>query len=69
MRNSLSSSTQIVDKLKRASSAIANLPDEWSRQQARAAYAVALQTTFAFGLVVALVMFSVSLAVSRTVRG
>jgi hypothetical protein len=59
--------TQIIDKLRHASGAIADLPDEWSRQQARAAYQVALHQTFAFGLVVALVMFSVSLAVSRAV--
>jgi hypothetical protein len=56
---------QLISRIKHASSAIADLPTEWDRQQARGAYEVALHQTFAFGCIVAVVMFLVSLAVSR----
>ncbi|KAJ9127742.1 hypothetical protein QFC24_000025 [Naganishia onofrii] len=58
-------SPELISRIKHASSAIAALPTEWDRQQARGAYEVALHQTFAFGCIVAVVMFLVSLAVSR----
>ncbi|KAJ9104745.1 hypothetical protein QFC19_003886 [Naganishia cerealis] len=54
---------EIISRLRHASSAIVDLPTKWDRQQARAAYEVALHQTFAFGCIVALGMFAISLAI------
>ncbi|GHJ89949.1 hypothetical protein NliqN6_6351 [Naganishia liquefaciens] len=59
-------SPKIIDKLRHASSAIADLPDAWSRQQAREAYQAALHQTFAFGCAIAIGMLLVSLAIPNS---
>ncbi|KAJ9108706.1 hypothetical protein QFC21_000026 [Naganishia friedmannii] len=56
-------SPEIISRIKHASSAIPDLPTAWDRQQARAAYEIALHQTFAFGCIVAVAMFLISLAV------
>ncbi|KAJ9125074.1 hypothetical protein QFC22_000027 [Naganishia vaughanmartiniae] len=56
-------SPEIISRIKHASSAIADLPNEWDHRQARTAYEIALHQTFAFGCIVAIAMFLISLAV------